>query len=195
MSIMSTLFGGKRGTQNCGVAMNQQPYRVGEFEKISYTQYTNDALKLFPNSEEEIKKSYDEIILPSRATAGSAGFDLHTPTTFVLNSCSEVTIPTGIRVKINPGWFLMIVPRSGLGFKWYLRLANTTGIIDSDYYYANNEGHIMAKIRRETDMGDTRPLVFNSGDSIAQCIFVPYGITFSDAAIGKRVGGFGSTGK
>lgn len=196
MPVFSKMFLNRVNKHGIMQAMNHPIQRVAEFEKISYNQYKDDALKLFPNSvEDEIRKSYDEIILPTRATAGSAGYDLHTPTTFVLNGCDDITIPTGVRVRMSPGWFLMIVPRSGLGFKWYLRLANTTGVIDSDYYNAKNEGHILAKIRRETDAGDIRQLAFNAGDAIAQCIFVQFGITSNDNAEGSRVGGFGSTGK
>ena len=45
---------------------------------------------------------------------------------------------------------LKCYPRSGLGFKYRLQLNNTVGIIDSDYFYSDNEGHIFAKITNDT---------------------------------------------
>ena len=196
MSIFSTIFKRKFAHDENVLSTVQVPQKIGKFEKVSYNQYREAALKLFPNSEEgEIQKSYDQIILPVRATAGSAGYDIHSTTSFVLNAGASITIPTGLRCNIDDGWFLMIAPRSGLGFKWYTRLANTVGVIDSDYYYADNEGHIMLKLRRESDSGDTRQMIVNAGDAVAQAIFVPFGITEDDTATASRHGGFGSTGK
>lgn len=88
---------------------------------------------------------------------------------------------------------LKLYPRSGLGFKYRLRLNNTVGIIDSDYYNADNEGHIFVKLTNESNDGKT--LTLNAGDAFAQGVFVEYGITFDDDADAARHGGFGSTGK
>ncbi|MBQ5648639.1 MAG: deoxyuridine 5'-triphosphate nucleotidohydrolase, partial [Clostridia bacterium] len=104
-----------------------------------------------------------------------------------------VKIPTGIRVKMEDGWVLKIYPRSGLGFKYRVQLNNTVGIIDSDYYYAANDGHIFIKITNDSNEGKT--LTLNRGDAFAQGIFVEYGITLDDDADGVREGGFGSTGR
>jgi dUTP pyrophosphatase len=71
-----------------------------------------------------------------------------------------------------------------------LRLANTVGIIDSDYYFSDNEGHIMAKIAVEGD----QPVLLKVGERFMQGIFIPYGITYTDKATEVRNGGFGSTG-
>lgn len=196
MSVFSTIFRKKNKQIENTFSTVQFKLKVGKFEKVSYNIYKDSVLKLFPNSEEsEIQKSYDQIILPVRATAGSAGYDIHTPTSFILNGGDEITFPTGIRCKMMDGWFLFIAPRSGLGFKYHTRLANTVGVIDADYYFADNEGHIMVKMRREEDVGDLRRMAVNAGDAIAQAIFVPYGITEDDAATAIRHGGFGSTGK
>ncbi len=51
-----------------------------------------------------------------------------------------VKVPTGIRVEMEENWVLKCYPRSGLGFKYRLQLNNTVGIIDSDYFYSDNEG-------------------------------------------------------
>lgn len=192
MSVFSTLFKKHSGCCHNVFTSCCVTNVVGRFYKVPYTEYKNAILKYFPNStEEEIQKSYDEIVLPTRATTGSAGYDIHTPTSFVVNPWEEITIPTGIGCSIDSGWFLMIVPRSGLGFKMYTRLANTCGIIDSDYSGSSNHGHIMVKLRSENL--NEKQLTVNSGDAIAQSIFIPYGITEDDNATGERDGGFGST--
>lgn len=130
------------------------------------------------------------ITLPRRATDGSAGYDFFAPWSFSLNPGQEILIPTWVKCKIDPGWFLMIVPRSSLGFKYYARLANTCGIIDSDYYNnESNEGHIMIKIRNESDVR----MNVDTGKGIAQGIFLPYGVTIDDETLDSRSGGIGST--
>lgn len=196
MPIFNTLLSKRKAANNSAMPSIRDTLRVAKFEKVSYTQYREDALKLFPNSpESEIQKSYDNIIMPSRATAGSAGYDLHTPTSFVLQPGESIMFPTGLRCIMNLHWFLLVVPRSGMGCKYYTRLANTCGVIDADYCHANNEGHILVKLRREADAGDARQLIVNAGDAIAQCLLLPHGITHDDAAQGIRTGGLGSTRK
>ena len=102
-------------------------------------------------------------------------------------------MPTGIRVKIDEGWVLKLYPRSGLGFKYRLQLNNTVGIIDSDYYASDNEGHIFAKLTNDTK--ENKSLRIEVGQGFMQGIFVEYGITVDDEVIETRNGGFGSTTK
>ena len=83
--------------------------------------------------------------------------------------------------------------RSGLGFKYRLQLNNTVGIIDSDYYYSDNEGQIFAKITNDSNEGKT--VEVEAGDGFMQGIFVQYGITLDDDVTEVRNGGFGSTTK
>ena len=85
----------------------------------------------------------------------------------------------------------MLFPRSGLGFKYRLQLNNTVGIIDSDYFYSDNEGHIFAKITNDSKEGKT--VVLKAGEGFMQGIFLEYGITVDDETTEKRNGGFGST--
>ena len=59
---------------------------------------------------------------------------------------------------MEPEWVLKCYPRSGLGFKYRLQLNNTVGIIDSDYYYSDNEGHIFAKITNDSNEDKTLSL-------------------------------------
>lgn len=166
--------------------------RVGKFEKVSLAQFARDMKDAFADkwSDEEIKGFYDNIKLPVRATKGSAGYDFCSPIPFTLNPWEDIKLPTGIRVLIDEGWFLSCLPRSGMGFKYYLRLGNTQGVIDMDYSGSSNEGHIWAKVRMEKDVG---MLTVNAGDAFMQSIFLPYGITYDDAADGVRDGGLGST--
>lgn len=164
--------------------------RVAQFFKVSFEQFKKDYFDTFGECE-DISDIYDEIKLPERATSGSAGYDFYTPVAFKLKPGETVKIPTGIRVKISEGWVLKVYPRSGLGFKFRLQLNNTVGIIDSDYYNSDNEGHIFIKITNASNEGKTVEL--NSGEAFSQGIFLEYGITLDDEADGVRNGGFGST--
>ena len=166
--------------------------KVAKFEKVSISQFIKDFKDTFNNfSDEEIINIYNEIKLPKRATKGSAGYDFFSPISFTLKPNESIKIPTGIRVKIEEGWFLANFPRSGLGFKYRLQLNNTVGIIDSDYYNALNEGHIFSKITNATNEGKTIEVL--KGQGFVQGIFIPFGITIDDEANEERIGGFGST--
>ena len=131
--------------------------------------------------------------LPERKTSGSAGYDFYSPVDFSLAPGETIKIPTGIRVRIDDGWVLKIYPRSGLGFKFRLQLNNTVGIIDSDYYNSDNEGHIFIKITNDSKEGKT--VSVKAGEGFAQGIFLEYGITEDDDVVNIRNGGFGSTTK
>lgn len=170
-------------------------FEIAEFEKVSFEQFKEAIEKQFPGmfGERTLNSFYERIKLPTRATAGSAGYDFFAPFDFDLYPCHTIVIPTGIRVKINPGWFLMCVPRSGSGFKYGIRLMNTCGIIDSDYYFSDNEGHIMLKFHNASP--DEKRWVVCLGDGMAQGIFLQYGLTIDDEVSNVRNGGFGSTSK
>lgn len=166
--------------------------RIAKFEKVSYEQFKEDWGKENPEAgEEEIKSVYEGIRLPVRATSGSAGYDFFTPAALKISPGETRKIATGIRVKIEEGWVLKLYPRSGLGFKYRLQLDNTVGIIDSDYYDSDNEGHIQIKLTN--DSRDGKNLELSSGTGFSQGIFVEYGITVDDDAKDQRNGGFGST--
>ena len=106
-------------------------------------------------------------------------------------SCA--TTIRGIRAIISSGWWLAVIPKSGLGFKYRLQLDNTVGDIDSDYSGSSNEGHIFVKLTNDSKNG--KRVNIKAGDGIAQGIFLPFGITYDDDATGVRDGGFGSTGR
>lgn len=159
--------------------------RIARFEKVSPAQF--EAGFDCANAAEV----YEAVKIPKRATSGSAGYDFYAPFDIKLGPGETIKVPTGIRVWIEDGWVLKIYPRSGLGFKFRLQLNNTVGIIDSDYYNSDNEGHIFIKITNDTNEG--KIVEIPAGTGFAQGIFVEYGITLDDEADGVRNGGFGST--
>ena len=161
--------------------------RVGKFEKISLDQWHKDYGN---DSEGNSDKILEEIIkIPTRATQKSAGYDIVTPIDIDLKPGEMVKFPTGLRCKIENGWFLGIFPKSGLGFKYSLRLSNSTAIIDEDYYNSDNEGHIWAKMQNDGE----KEFHIEKGKAVCQGIFLPYGLTYDDDADGIRNGGLGST--
>ncbi len=166
--------------------------KIAKFEKVSFENFKSAFESDFPNGG-DAKEIYDNIKLPRRATTGSAGYDIFAPCDIELAPGETVKIPTGIRVWIEDGWVLKIYPRSGLGFKFRLQLNNTVGIIDSDYYNSDNEGHIFCRITNDSNEGKT--VSVKAGDGFCQGIFVEYGITLDDDTDGVRNGGFGSTTK
>ncbi len=169
-------------------------HRIAQFFKVSENNFVEAFREEFPQyTEADVKDMYASLKLPERATKGSAGYDFYAPFAFSLPPGSTMKIPTGIRVKMDEDWVLQLYPRSGLGFKYRLQMNNTVGIIDSDYFYSDNEGHIFAKITNDSNEGKT--LEIGAGTGFMQGIFVQYGITVDDAAEGIRNGGFGSTTK
>ena len=186
--------------------------RVAEFERVSYMQFSAAVRDVFGishaeehigfdeqdlrigDTEQKLSDAFEAIQRPVRATLGSAGYDIVSPFSFELSPGQTAKIPTGLRCRFTePCWWLGIFPRSSLGFKYRAQLDNTVGVIDSDYYNADNEGHIFIKITNDSKSGQV--LRVNRGDRFAQGIFIPYGITMSDNAEGERTGGMGSTGK
>lgn len=163
---------------------------MNKFHKVSYGQFLEAYLNLTDGVEEaEVRKLYENIKLPCRATIGSAGYDFFAPYGFSLEPGESVKIPTGIRVELDDGIVLICMPRSSFGFKYRLQLDNTVGVIDSDYFHANNEGHIYLKM---TNCGD-KTLVIQQGEAIAQGILLPFFVTDDDDSTATRIGGFGST--
>lgn len=170
------------------------PQKVGDFEVVNFYRYSLARGEMLNCDEEEknaiITREYFDIPLPQRATIGSAGYDFFAPFDFVLTPGETIKIPTGIRVEIDDGWWLGCLPRSGLGFKYRVQLDNTMGVIDSDYYYADNGGQIFIKM---TNHSSDKTLDIKAGDAIMQGIFLPYGTTYDDRTTEKRTGGMGST--
>ena len=172
--------------------------RIAEFGTVSFEIFKEVAQEEFGITDESALKAYEDIKIPKRATSGSAGYDFYAPFDITLEPGETAKIPTGIRAKMENGWVLMIFPRSGLGFKYRLMLDNTVGVIDSDYYYSDNEGHIMVKVTNCSEAGKQpgsgKSLTIKAGQGFAQGVFLPFGITMDDDATAIRNGGLGSTG-
>ena len=139
--------------------------RIAKFEKVSFAEFEKCYSEVYDvagvaaeqkecsDAKRSVKAVYDAIILPRRATVGSAGDDFFSTVDAELQPGESVKIPTGIRAWMEDGWVLMLYPRSGLGFKYRMQLANTVGVIDSDYYGSDNEGHIQIKITNDSRDG------------------------------------------
>lgn len=168
--------------------------RIAKFYKVSWEQFQKDYVNTFGENNtidmKEVRNIYDHIKIPKRATSGSAGYDFFIPFDVRLGIGETAKIPTGIRVEMDPEWVLKCYPRSGLGFKYQFNLVNQTGIIDQDYFYSDNEGHIFVKVKNNGD----KTININAGDKFIQGIFTEFGITVDDDIDNKRNGGFGSTG-
>ncbi len=157
---------------------------IARFERVSKAQYERDMIH--PGA-----MAVEEIPLPRRATAGSAGYDFVCPASVTMAPGEQALIPTGIRAWMEPGWVLVNCPRSSLGRKHGIRLANTIGVIDSDYYFADNEGHILVMLVN----GGDHAVTLEKGERFCQGIFLPHGTAEEEEVTGQRSGGFGSTGK
>ena len=158
------------------------------FEQISQKQWDND----FHNILETHQVDYPKHQLPKRGSKNSAGYDFFSPINEIIPAHGTAKIPTGVKAYMQPDEVLMIYPRSSIGFKTNIRLSNTTGVIDSDYYNnPDNEGHMWIKFYNPTDE-DYHIFI---GDKIAQGIFTKFLVTDDDNADQDRTGGLGSTGK
>lgn len=163
--------------------------KVRGFEYISSEQAEQDFEMDLDELEEKVLRKF-----PKRGSCKSAGYDIFAPFDITLQPNEEVKVPTGLKAYMQEGEVLMAFPRSGLGFKYYCRLANTIGVIDQDYYNnEGNEGHMFVKLRNE----GIKPMTIKQGDGMCQMIFMPFLLADGDS-FNKgetRTGGFGSTTK
>ncbi len=170
---------------------------IATFEKVSLPEYLRERLctidlektgMSMEDFEAMAKAEWEALELPTRSTQQSAGYDFHIPFDIAV-SANSVVVPTGVRCRMHPDWCLILMPRSGLGFKYGMALDNTLGLIDADYYNASNEGHIMAKIHTHNKIASLK-----QGDRFMQGVFLPYATASNGNAEAQRTGGFGSTG-
>ena len=163
------------------------------FKKVSFNQYFKD-LKQWDETilEDQAKAYYESIVLPYRATQASAGYDFSLPMSITVAPNTSILVPTGIRLALERDLVCLLMPRSSLGMKYGMSLDNTIGVIDADYFEAENEGHIMARL---TFKGIQTPLTLKAGERFMQGVIVQYHQTDDDGTIESRHGGFGSTGK
>ena len=139
----------------------------------------------------KIQMKAEEVKLPMRGDAGSAGYDFFSNETITLNVGEKHLFWTNIKAYMQQNELLEIHIRSSLGVKYGLALSNGTGIIDSSYYgNPDNDGNIGISI---TNRGEA-PVLINRGDRIAQGIFKQYLVADDDQVLhSSRIGGFGST--
>lgn len=166
---------------------------MSRFEKVSFEQWKADC-GIKGIKDEMLKEWYDAIKMPKQATAGSAGCDFFMPFNLNFESGSKFKIATGIRWVTDEGEedrVLLIVPRSGIGFKYGVRLPNTVGVIDSDYAAADNEGHILVAFENPSDTD----IQLEEGTPFVQGIIVRYEIPEGAGSDAERKGGFGSTSR
>lgn len=159
---------------------------MAHFEKVSFGRYNLDT--------SAHKNEYEDIKLPKQATQGSAGHDFFLPRDITIPFGGYATIATGIRVALRTNEVLKIYPRSGLGFKHGLTLANTVGIIDRDYYYSDNEGHIFVKLVNASPLSEGKDITLKKGQAFCQGIIEKYITANGGESDNVRNGGFGSTG-
>jgi len=168
--------------------------QVAQFQKVSLKQFQAAVYQCsLPLADAQVMGFHQNLPLPVRATAGSAGYDFFAPFAFTLAAGETLIIPTGIRAQISPGWLLALLPRSSHGFQYRLQLDNTMGIVDADYYYSDNEGHIFVKLTN--DSRRENKLMVQTSERFAQGIFLQHGIVVGDQTAQTRTGGFGSTGR
>lgn len=140
-----------------------------------------------------LKKLHPDVQTPAYSTDGSGAFDIHAympdQSVTVREGCA-FSFATGLTMKIPDGFGLMVLSRSGHGFKNRVRLSNAVGLIDSDY-----TGELRVSLHADQDGG----IVVKHGDRIAQGVLVQLPrVEFeevSELPTTKRgAGGFGSTG-
>ena len=133
-----------------------------------------------------------EVVLPTRSTKFSAGYDLSAAADVVLRAGSITKIVTGLKVYMEENEYLQLSLRSGFAIKNCLIMPNAPGVIDFDYAdNPDNEGHIMVAVYNPGE-----DYFVTKGDRVAQGIFQQYSAVSNEAVIvGNRQGGIGSTGK
>ena len=152
------------------------------FEKISFEQFKKDI--------SNDKNLYNNYLLPKRATKYSAGYDFFAISDITIKPGEIVKIPTGYKAKFNNDEALLLMMRSGLGFKYNLRFTNQIGLIESDYYNnESNEGHMWISIQNE----GKEEITIKKNTAYCQSVFIKFLITDDDNATNIRKGGLGST--
>ena len=146
----------------------------------------------------EIAKGFENsnINLPVRSTKNSAGYDVEAAEDCVIPAFKPgqkpTLVKTGIKAYMGSDEVLILANRSSNPGKKGLILANSIGVVDSDYYgNPDNDGHIMYAFFNFK----AEDIEIKKGERIGQAIFQKYLVIDNDIAQGERTGGFGSTNK
>lgn len=127
--------------------------------------------------------------LPTRGTSRSAGYDFVTPNRLVIPAKQSAFFWSNIKAWMQPDEVLYLHIRSSIGNKG-LRIKNTLGVIDADYYgNPSNDGNIGIGLVNTTG----EDIILEAGERVAQGVFHPF-LTCGDEPDGERTGGYGSTG-
>ena len=144
----------------------------------------------------EIAKGFENegINLPVRSTKNSAGYDIEAAEDITIPAFKlgqkPVLVKTGLKAYMQSDEVLILANRSSNPGKKGLILANSIGVVDSDYYgNPDNDGHIMFAFFNFKD----EDIEIKKGERIGQGMFQKYLVTDNDIAGGERTGGFGST--
>lgn len=139
------------------------------------------------------KKQESNIKLPVRSDDGSAGYDFYSPQTVKISPGEKVTIWTDVKSYMGKDEVLKIYPRSSMGIKFGVNLANTTGIIDSSYYEnLDNDGNIGICIINNSE----EIYLVSEGDRIGQGIFQKFLVADNDDVLNEeRLSGIGHSGR
>lgn len=149
-----------------------------DFEKISFEQFKKDV-----TDDIEFYNSYK---LPQRSSSSTAGYDIFLLDDLEIAPGEIKKLPTGIKSYFEEDEVLLFIVRSGMGFKYNIRLCNQVAVIDADYYNnKNNEGHMWIKIQNEGDS----VVKLAKGEAVVQGIFMKYLTTETDNNLHKeRIG-------
>ena len=144
----------------------------------------------FEVCQEALRKTNADIILPTRGSSCSAGYDFYSPTRHIIKPGCKTVIWTDVKAYMNIGEVLAVFVRSSVGIKKGLVLANGTGIIDADYYEnVSNDGNIGICLYNTSD----NDVEIEVGERIAQGIFLPFLVADTGNTDAVRTGGIGST--
>lgn len=180
-------------------------FEVESFDEATHKYILKDSVPTWDENELELAQprlrgfevatSFEDkgVILPTRSTTGSAGYDFRvlTDDSITIKPNETHIFHTGVKAYMQKDEVLMIYPRSSMGIFNNIMIANSVPIIDHDYYgNPKNDGEIMIALHNY----GYNIVIINNGDRVAQGIFTKYLTTDDDNVITGRIGGIGSTG-
>lgn len=116
----------------------------------------------------KVKKLIQSAQLPRYATDGSGCFDLFTPFEIDVERGNAFDVSTGLAFEVPEGHVMLVYSRSGHGFKHGIRLANGTGVIDSDY-----RGEVRVALHMDRRRNGGKAVHIPAGGAIAQACIIP----------------------
>lgn len=130
---------------------------------------------------------------PDRADPRSAGYDFYAPVDITIMPTRKTIVMTDVKAYMESDELLGIYPRSSMGIKQGMMIANTVGIVDSSYYEnEKNDGNIMIALLNTSG----KAIHIKQGDRFAQGVFSKYLTTDDDTPLSEeRTGGVGSSGQ